>query len=370
MMQQEQQQVTNVNLHHSNSNIELDRSKWVENALRMNPHIRDLRDRIKPLSRALKWGEYYQVGKQQVKETLDKSTIIQLVLQHLSSQGFEMSRIELERESGLKSSLNENNSSRLVHLMNIGMRNSEKVYDLIIDERIGKVLGLKKDRHLELEEHLLQLGMQEEEIQEEDVDIWNISSSSSHDLEVDTIIDSDSGEMEKSVKYGSLNGLVRYLTSISDLNSKFQDTFLLTFQSFTTTQILFEKLAQRFNVPPSYEPDVPNRNEIVKIIHLQVCKILKKWMDEYPSDFDENLKRSVAAFIHIIRREDEPSLATLIQTSLSKLHSNSNVKWFLNAEKKPEPIVTNTFLSCFKYLFNHLGTKKHLFKLSWLWRFR
>jgi hypothetical protein len=304
----------------------------------MNPHIRDLRERIKPLSRALKWGEYYQVGKQEVKETLDKSTMIQLLLQHLSSQGFEMSRVELERESGLKSSLNENNSSRLVHLMNIGMRNSEKVYDLIIDERIGKVLGLKKDRHLELEEHLLQMGMQEEEIQEEDVDIWNISTSS-HDLEVDTIVDSDSGEMEKSVKYGSLNGLIRYLTSTSDLNAKFQDTFLLTFQSFTTTQIFFEKLTQRFNVPPNYEPEIPNRNEIIKIIHLQVCKILKKWMDEYPSDFDENLKRSVAAFIHIVRREVESSLATLIQTSLSKLHSNSNVKWFLNTEKKPEPIV-------------------------------
>lgn len=84
---------------------------------------------------------------------------------------------------------------------------------------------------------------------------------------------------------GTLTALVEQLTRHDKLDSGFNNTFLLTYRSFTTAQELFEQLVRRFSVQPpagitedEYKVWVDRKQ---KLIRLRVVNILKSWFDNY-----------------------------------------------------------------------------------------
>eukprot|EP01117_Protostelium_nocturnum_P020851 TRINITY_DN963_c0_g1_i2.p1 TRINITY_DN963_c0_g1~~TRINITY_DN963_c0_g1_i2.p1 ORF type:complete len:1830 (+),score=713.93 TRINITY_DN963_c0_g1_i2:118-5607(+) len=79
-------------------------------------------------------------------------------------------------------------------------------------------------------------------------------------------------EEEGKMVAASLNKFVELLTSPSDYDSAFLDTFLLTYLSFTTTETLWSKLVERFNVPES----VPAKER--STIQLRVCVFVTHWL--------------------------------------------------------------------------------------------
>jgi len=87
------------------------------------------------------------------------------------------------------------------------------------------------------------------------------------------------------VKGGSLLALVEQLTRHDKLDSSFNNTFLLTYRSFTTARELFELLVKRFNIQP---PEGLSQGEFEqwrdrkqKLIRFRVVNIIKNWFDNF-----------------------------------------------------------------------------------------
>ena len=84
---------------------------------------------------------------------------------------------------------------------------------------------------------------------------------------------------------GTLTGLVEQLTRHDRLDSPFNNTFLLTYRSFTTAIELFEMLVKRFTIQAprgisqeDYRTWVDKKQ---KPIRFRVVNILKSWFDNY-----------------------------------------------------------------------------------------
>ncbi|KAG9201280.1 hypothetical protein G6514_005828 [Epicoccum nigrum] len=84
---------------------------------------------------------------------------------------------------------------------------------------------------------------------------------------------------------GTLAGLVEQLTRHDRLDPAFNNTFLLTYRSFTTASELFEMLVKRWGIQPP--PGLANDNyqtwvdKKQKPIRFRVVNILKSWFDNY-----------------------------------------------------------------------------------------
>lgn len=87
------------------------------------------------------------------------------------------------------------------------------------------------------------------------------------------------------VRGGTLAALVEQLTRHDKLDSDFNNTFLLTYRSFTTATELFELLASRFNLQPPYGLTEQEHQSWVRIkqmpIRMRVVNILKSWFGNY-----------------------------------------------------------------------------------------
>lgn len=84
---------------------------------------------------------------------------------------------------------------------------------------------------------------------------------------------------------GTLTALVEQLTRHDRLDSHFNNTFLLTYRSFTTASELFELLVKRFSVQPPRNISADDHKTWVdrkqKPIRIRVVNILKSWLDHY-----------------------------------------------------------------------------------------
>ena len=103
---------------------------------------------------------------------------------------------------------------------------------------------------------------------------------------------------------GTLIALVEQVTRHDRLDSPFKNTFLLTYQSFTTASELFELLVKRFGIQPprgisenDYKTWVDKKQ---KPIRFRVVNILKSWFDNYwmeePGEESKELLRRVYSF--------------------------------------------------------------------------
>jgi len=84
---------------------------------------------------------------------------------------------------------------------------------------------------------------------------------------------------------GTLAGLVEQLTRHDRLDAAFNNTFLLTYRSFTTASELFEMLVKRWSIQPPHGLEPTDYQTWVeqkqKPIRFRVVNILKSWFDNF-----------------------------------------------------------------------------------------
>lgn len=100
------------------------------------------------------------------------------------------------------------------------------------------------------------------------------------------------------VKGGSLVALVEQLTRHDKLDANFNNTFLLTYRSFTNARELFEMLVKRFSTQPPeglIQPDFDTwRDRKQRPIRFRVVNILKSWLDTFwMEDYNEETKQLI-----------------------------------------------------------------------------
>lgn len=99
------------------------------------------------------------------------------------------------------------------------------------------------------------------------------------------------------LKGGTLAALVERLTWHDKLDQDFNDTFLLTYRSFTTASELFEMLVMRFSVQPPYGL-TPEEYQVwvdkkQRPIRLRVVNILKKWVGNHWMEGQDETSKDV-----------------------------------------------------------------------------
>lgn len=130
---------------------------------------------------------------------------------------------------------------------------------------------------------------------------------------------------------GTLNHIIIKLTSEQD--SKFESSFITTYQSFTTPWILLEKLHQRFviniiifkrtlkfqtlffryHIPKDKKLDP----QICLRIKLRVCVVLQHWIRIQFHDFDPKIIEKLENFIVDIEK-DQKSMADKLRREVEK----------------------------------------------------
>ncbi|KAG9255205.1 ras guanine nucleotide exchange factor domain-containing protein [Emericellopsis atlantica] len=161
----------------------------------------------------------------------------------------------------------------------------------------------------------------------------------------------ESKDGKASVRSGTLMGLVEQLTRHDKLDSNFNNTFLLTYRSFTTAQELFEMLVKRFNTqpPPGLSPSDFEvwRDRKQKLIRFRVVNILKSWfesfwMEEF-NDESRQLIRDVSDFAqHTVAATETPGsgpLKMVLEQRLSGKEAGARKMVQTLNQNTPQPIM-------------------------------
>lgn len=104
-------------------------------------------------------------------------------------------------------------------------------------------------------------------------------------LEYEADVMYDTKSPTQTIRGGTLVGLVEQLTRHDKYDFVFNNTFLLTYQSFTTANQLFDLLVARWNVQPM--PGLTKDELAVWVerkqtpIHFRIVNVLKSWLDTY-----------------------------------------------------------------------------------------
>ncbi|KAI1769200.1 ras GEF [Hypoxylon sp. FL1150] len=153
------------------------------------------------------------------------------------------------------------------------------------------------------------------------------------------------------VKGGSLLALVEQLTRHDKSDFSFNQTFLLTYRSFTSARELFELLVKRFNIQPpegltNVEYDMW-RDRKQKLIRFRVVNIIKNWFENFwmeePNEETRQLIRDVYAFARdTVKSTETPganNLMTVLDQRLSgkEISSKRMIQTFTN--NVPPPIM-------------------------------
>ncbi|TKY89315.1 hypothetical protein EX895_001846 [Sporisorium graminicola] len=116
-----------------------------------------------------------------------------------------------------------------------------------------------------------------------------------------------------SVKGATLEALLARLTMHNSFDASFNNTFLMTYRSFTTTQTLLDLLAQRFRILP---PDGLSDEELVlwtekkqMPIRLRVFNVLKMWLE-----------------MHFYEGEDDPYLDQVRRFAVEEMGEAASMK--------------------------------------------
>ncbi|EGG20928.1 Ras guanine nucleotide exchange factor [Cavenderia fasciculata] len=130
----------------------------------------------------------------------------------------------------------------------------------------------------------------------------------------------------------TLNQLVILLTSDSNYDSKFLKTFITTYQSFASPNLLFTKLVERYTVPEWY---TTNKQKITTI-QQRVIVVLKYWIVNQSSDFDQELVDQIYYFIdNTLISDGYAELSKALREMLSKLLEDRDVKLELLFQMPP-----------------------------------
>eukprot|EP01113_Clastostelium_recurvatum_P051273 TRINITY_DN991_c0_g1_i9.p1 TRINITY_DN991_c0_g1~~TRINITY_DN991_c0_g1_i9.p1 ORF type:complete len:1470 (+),score=411.21 TRINITY_DN991_c0_g1_i9:4947-9356(+) len=90
---------------------------------------------------------------------------------------------------------------------------------------------------------------------------------------------------------GTINAIVKRLTSDTLYDSKFVATCIATYRTFTTPWRLWTKLLERYNMPES----LPEKTK--QAVQARVCVVLKYWIENQFADFDSALVEVLTKFI-------------------------------------------------------------------------
>lgn len=154
------------------------------------------------------------------------------------------------------------------------------------------------------------------------------------------------------LKGGTLTALVEQLTRHDRLDSPFNNTFLLTYRSFTTATELFEMLVKRWSIQPPYGIDAADMKIWVdkkqKPIRFRVVNIIKSWFDNYWMEGNDEASKQLMQRVFTFANDTvaststpgaHPLKAAIEQRMRGQDATGKKMILTLNSQSTPTPII-------------------------------
>lgn len=149
------------------------------------------------------------------------------------------------------------------------------------------------------------------------------------------------------IRGGSLLALVEQLTRHDKLDSNFNNTFLLTYRSFTTARELFELLVLRFSIQPPENLSPQNyevwREKKQSPIRFRVVNILKNWfetfwMEDSQEEETKLLIRDVYQFARdTVKSTETPGSNPLMAVLDQRMNGKDVGRRLIQTQSQPTP---------------------------------
>ncbi|KAJ3443426.1 ras guanine nucleotide exchange factor i-related [Anaeramoeba flamelloides] len=320
------------------------KDKWMSRIFKNHPNILEIRERIIPITQKTSFGKLVSKSHTEVKDHISRKVILSLIMQHLDLKGFSETIKILESESKVPFQKHYSEKSRLEPLLKLGIKNIQSVWDLKLETKGYQRESEKFDPETEINDSFLFDEFDEEDEDENkkpDVDIWSEPPTSNKNL-----IWLDNNSERKEIKNATLNKLIEYLTDETYSNTSFMHTFLMTYQSFTTPGKLLRKLFRRYDVPRGKLSE-KKYQEKKKIIQFKVCNVLRFWILNYFSDFNERHIDELQNFLLNIETKEgkTTTVKTLNSILLKKISGNTKKDRKISYSLAPIPIVPKNIFS-------------------------
>jgi len=131
---------------------------------------------------------------------------------------------------------------------------------------------------------------------------------------------------ERPIRLGTLNQLVTRLTNENKPDLTFVKTFITTYQSITTPEVVLNKIIQRYQVPVT-EDSQEWRNQKLLPIQWRVYNVLRIWLDLRWQDFDEALLGKLVLFMNeCLRKDGHAKLADQLAGIIAKKQQSESKK--------------------------------------------
>eukprot|EP00005_Dracoamoeba_jomungandri_P005656 CAMPEP_0174249828 /NCGR_PEP_ID=MMETSP0439-20130205/159_1 /TAXON_ID=0 /ORGANISM="Stereomyxa ramosa, Strain Chinc5" /LENGTH=845 /DNA_ID=CAMNT_0015329741 /DNA_START=94 /DNA_END=2628 /DNA_ORIENTATION=- len=327
----------------------IDRTDWIQRLTTSHPYIQDFRERIYPVNRAITFCQTYNllndISGVEDEFEIDEHKALQLILQHLEYEGFNATAEVLSKEADVEQNFNHDlKDSRLVTLLKIGLRETEKIWELTMAQNREQ-----SEVDEELEEHLTDLEILEEEPAGKGINIWFEGSDG-------TI--SFSEKHENCIHAATLNKLVEHLTSEKHIDMTYKRAFLMTYKTFTTPENLLTKLIERYFVPSTRKPSNMTAEEwrqtVVHPIQLRVVNVIRKWVEDFTEQELSNtrlLKRLRGFLENVLLPDGHSNLVTNLNNLLLRKFSQRDNQGTLTTSssavfgKPPDPKIPRRVFS-------------------------
>ncbi|OHS99448.1 RasGEF domain containing protein [Tritrichomonas foetus] len=258
------------------SRVVVDRSQWMAQLLSSRPDIKEFRERVLPVDRAIEFGRLYLPD----DRLLDQNNLLSLISQHLRTLGLVESQSSLHGEWDgpfvIPASFNR---SQLTFLVQRGIQHAERFWNLTMP---GTMPDDPNQKQL-LEEISRVIGGAP--IMIDDVIPLNTEKpEDSNNLTIDE---------EGRLTHATLNQLIWICTT----NSKYKSDDLitavcLTYSSFTKATVMFSKLRERYRLAMN-ECDPETRREQVKL----TLNFLTTWMNQSGKQMDRVVLSAIRSFL-------------------------------------------------------------------------
>lgn len=160
----------------------------------------------------------------------------------------------------------------------------------------------------------------------------------------------DASESQLMVKSGTLVGLVEQLTRHDRLDSAFNETFLMTFSTFTTASTLFDMLVDRFYIKPPTELDEVELDQWIEhkqhAIRIRVINVLRNWLERFWIEPDNEDTRIFLRHAQDLIKNSPEMMATPTSSHLltvvdQRLQGYHNIRRLIRTptSSAPAPIV-------------------------------
>ncbi|KAJ3440638.1 ras guanine nucleotide exchange factor i-related [Anaeramoeba flamelloides] len=317
---------------------EIKKHEWLSYVFKNHPEVLEIREKTTPILKHESFSNLIERSHTEVKDNIAKSDILQLVMQHLSTVGLKKSIRCLEEESNLRYENENSKKSKLVPVLQLGISNVDNIWNLST-ENIDPKDEQEEDPEQYYNDDFVGLGNEDTEISIRNVNIWEEGPDSEENIIIE----------KELVKAGTLNKLIEKLTPPDRPKSypDYMKSFLMCYQSFTTPRQVLWKLIERYHVPKKNDQTFTEYKTHRKFIQLRVGNVLKKWMEDHFSDFNDRLIVEIHQFIDkTLARDGHSSLVQNLRNTIKRMQKGASLEIERETkEKPPDPILPKNIWS-------------------------